>query len=240
MDCGKAASRGMVGLPEESPLAVVATSPKGYRKGDEARLRILEAALRAFGANGFKGATTRQIADDAGVALPALKYYFGGKEGLYLACAEEIVARYRARMLGPIGAVQEALPPSATPEEARTALKSVVGALAGLLVGGHEADLWTAFVLREVSEQGPAFAILYDNVWGPGVELIARLIARVLGEAQPSERSKIEALLLLASISTFGIVRPVALRTLDWPDTDGARYEAFQARLNAQIDRLAP
>lgn len=226
--------------PEESRLTVAATSPKGYRKGDEARLRILEAALRAFGASGFKGATTRQIAEDAGVNLPALQYYFGGKEGLYLACAEEIVARYRARMLGPIGAMQDALPATATAEEARTALKSVVGALAQLLVGGHEADLWTAFVLREMSEQGPAFAILYDHVWGPGVELIARLIARVFGEAEPSERARLEALLLLASISTFGIVRPVVLRALAWPEVDGARYQAFRARLDAQIDRLAP
>lgn len=215
-----------------------ATSPKGYRKGDEARLRILEAALRAFGASGFKGATTRQIADDAGVALPALKYYFGGKEGLYLACAEEIVGRYQDRMLGPIGAVQDALPATATPADARAALKTVVGALADLLVGGHEADLWTAFVLREMSEQGPAFGILYENVWGPGVELIARLIARALGEAQPSERSRVEALLLLSSLSTFGIVRPVALRYLDWPEVSGERFAAFRRQLDAQIDRL--
>ena len=55
----------------------------GYAKGEAARLRILDAALAAFGEGGFKGATTRQIAEAAGVNLPALKYYFGGKEGLY-------------------------------------------------------------------------------------------------------------------------------------------------------------
>lgn len=236
----------MVGRTGNQDVPVTAATPSsravaasGYRKGDEARLRILEAALRAFGAHGFKGATTRQIADEAGVALPALKYYFGGKEGLYLACAGEIVARYRGRMLGPIATVQDALPPEASPDQARVALKAVVGALADLLVGEREADLWTAFVLREMSEPGPAFAVLYDNVWGPGVELIARLIARAVGEPEPSESARIEALLLLSSLSTFRIVRPVALRYLDWPDASGERFETVRRHLEAWIDRLA-
>lgn len=210
----------------------------GYRKGDETRRRILEAALAAFGANGFKGATTRQIADAAAVNLPALKYYFGGKEGLYLACADEIVARYRERMLGPIGAVQHALAPGADPAEARVALKQVVGALAELLVGTREAEAWSTFVLREMTEQGPAFAVLYEQVWGPGVDLIAHLIGRGVGEPTPSEASRVEALLLLSSISTFGIVRPVALRYLDWPDAAGQRFESVRRIIDAQIDRL--
>lgn len=210
----------------------------GYRKGDETRRRILEAALAAFGTHGFKGATTRQIADAADVNLPALKYYFGGKEGLYLACADEIVGRYRERMLGPISAVQDALPPGADPEQARAALKLVVGALAELLVGTREAEIWSTFVLREMTEQGPAFSVLYDQVWGPGVNLIAHLISRTMGETAPSEASRVEALLLLSSISTFGIVRPVALRYLDWPDAAGERFESVRRIIDAQIDRL--
>jgi AcrR family transcriptional regulator len=210
----------------------------GYRKGDETRRRILEAALTAFGAQGFKGATTRRIADAASVNLPALKYYFGGKEGLYLACADEIVGRYRDRMLGPISAVQDALPPGADPAQARAALKQVVVALAELLVGTREAQAWTAFVLREMTEPGPAFAVLYEQVWGPGVDLIAHLISRTLREAAPSEAARLEALLLLSSISTFGIVRPVALRYLDWPDAADQRFESVRQTIEAQIDRL--
>ena len=67
----------------------------GYRKGEETRQRILAVALVAFGGSGFDAVTTRRIAQDAGVKLPALTYYFGGKEGLYRACAEDIVARWR-------------------------------------------------------------------------------------------------------------------------------------------------
>src|ERR1700688_4769512 len=83
----------------KKPPRVPKAAIDGYQKGKETRARIVEVALKTFGNEGFKGATTRQIADDAGVNLPALKYYFGGKEGLYLACAHEIAARYGRLML---------------------------------------------------------------------------------------------------------------------------------------------
>lgn len=73
-----------------------AAAAGGYRKGAETRLRILTAALQAFGSAGAAGATTRKIAHEAGVSLPALKYYFGGKEGLYLAVLERAYAGIRA------------------------------------------------------------------------------------------------------------------------------------------------
>ncbi|RYF98133.1 MAG: DUF1956 domain-containing protein, partial [Caulobacteraceae bacterium] len=137
----------------------------GYAKGEAARLRILDAAMTAFGDGGFKGATTRQIAQSAGVNLPALKYYFGGKEGLYLACAEEIVERYRARMVAPIMQAQAQLEAQHTAEVARAALKTVVRALAEQMMETREAEAWAGFVLREMAEPGPAFAILYEQVW---------------------------------------------------------------------------
>ncbi|MEA3113011.1 MAG: TetR/AcrR family transcriptional regulator, regulator of cefoperazone and chloramphenicol, partial [Caballeronia sp.] len=63
-------------------------SAGGYVRGDETRLRIIEAAIESFGEHGFEGASTRDIAARAGVNAPALQYYFENKEGVYRACAE--------------------------------------------------------------------------------------------------------------------------------------------------------
>jgi AcrR family transcriptional regulator len=43
---------------------------------------ILEAAERLFSARGFKGTSVRDIAQEAGVNLAMISYYFGSKEGL--------------------------------------------------------------------------------------------------------------------------------------------------------------
>src|ERR1700676_5515630 len=65
-------------------------SAGGYVRGDETRLRIIEAAIESFGEHGFDGASTRDIAARAGVKAPALQYYFENKEGVYRACAEHL------------------------------------------------------------------------------------------------------------------------------------------------------
>src|SRR6204780_4233675 len=78
--------------PKVSKVRVAANG--GYQKGEETKERILNAALAEFGNASFLTATTRGIAEAAGVSLPTLQYYFGSKEGLYLACAEAIVAQY--------------------------------------------------------------------------------------------------------------------------------------------------
>ncbi|MBX3481646.1 MAG: CerR family C-terminal domain-containing protein [Caulobacter sp.] len=208
----------------------------GYRKGEAARARILEAALAAFGAGGFKGATTRQIADEAGVNLPALKYYFGGKEGLYLACAEEIVERYRARMVAPILQAQAMLEAREAPETARQALKIVFRALAGQMVETREAEAWAGFVLREIAEPGPAFAILYEQVWQPGVNIVGYMIG--LAGGLSAGAAQMEALLMISSLSAFGAARPVSLKYLGWDDVSGERFERVMGNLERRIDEL--
>jgi TetR/AcrR family transcriptional regulator, regulator of cefoperazone and chloramphenicol sensitivity len=208
----------------------------GYAKGEAARQRILEAALAAFGEGGFKGATTRQIAEAAGVNLPALKYYFGGKEGLYLACAETIVERYRARMVEPILRTQAMLEARHTPEEARAALKIVLGALADQMMETREAEAWAGFVLREMAEPGPAFAILYEQVWSPGVNIVAYMIA--LAGDLDGRAARIEALLLISSLSAFGTALPMSLRYLGWEDVGGARFVQVMRNLDRRIDEM--
>ncbi|RBQ16690.1 TetR/AcrR family transcriptional regulator [Spongiactinospora rosea] len=56
-----------------------------------ARARIRDAALRQFGERGFEGATTRAIAETAGVSPGLLRHHFGSKEKLREACDEHLV-----------------------------------------------------------------------------------------------------------------------------------------------------
>lgn len=219
--------------PRHAPVA------KGYKKGEETRRRILEAALREFGAAGIAGATTRRIAQEAAVNLPALKYYFGGKEGLYLACAREIVDEYRAHMLVRLAGIRTALDQGATQEAAREDLKAVLSALVDLQIGRQRSNVWTSFVLREIAEQGPAFSLLFDELWAPGVELITDLIGRSTGETLGSTKARLQALLLVSSLSAFSLARPIALKFLGWPDLTAAGVADIKAALAQQVDELA-
>lgn len=49
----------------------------------DARETILSTAMKLFGEKGFEGTSVREIANDAGVNLAMISYYFGSKEKLF-------------------------------------------------------------------------------------------------------------------------------------------------------------
>jgi AcrR family transcriptional regulator len=210
----------------------------GYRKGEETRARILEAALQAFGQASFTAVTTRQIAQAADVSLPALQYYFADKEGLYRACAEAIVERYRRYTASAAADAAQALKDDCTMETARLHLKAVIGELAAFLVGTTETGSWAPFVARELRDPGPAFEILYETLWRPGVELTARLIARVRGVPKVDRAARIQALLLLSGLLAFQSGRSITLRAMQWSTIGPKELALVRACLDAQIDAL--
>ena len=74
------------------------------QRGIETREKLVTAALEAFADHGFAGATTRAIAERAGVALAALPYHFETKEALWRAAADRIFGllteQFQARIRG--------------------------------------------------------------------------------------------------------------------------------------------
>jgi AcrR family transcriptional regulator len=63
--------------------------------GEDARSRLLRSGLRLFAQQGYSKTSTRELAEDAGVNVASISYYFGDKAGLY-----------RAVFFEPLGAPQ--------------------------------------------------------------------------------------------------------------------------------------
>ncbi|MBV8395196.1 MAG: TetR/AcrR family transcriptional regulator [Actinobacteria bacterium] len=91
-----------------------ATRPR--LRAEERRRAVLEAASRVFAKSSYDGATTAEIAREAGITEPILYRHFGSKRELYLACldaawqslratAEEAVAADPGRCLGAVADV---------------------------------------------------------------------------------------------------------------------------------------
>jgi TetR/AcrR family transcriptional regulator, regulator of cefoperazone and chloramphenicol sensitivity len=210
-----------------------------HQKGQETRERILDAALKAFGQASFLAVTTRQISKAASVSLPTLQYYFGDKEGLYRACAEALVERYRRHTKAAGAKAAQALYERGSAETARVQLKALFAALGGFLVGSREASRWAQFVARELRDPGPAFEILYAGLWRPGIEITARLIARILGIPEGDPAARIRALLLISSLLAFQSGRSISLRTMKWTSIGPAELAMVLSGVEAQIDAIA-
>jgi AcrR family transcriptional regulator len=97
---------------------------------EERRQAVLDTACRVFSRSSYRGATTAEIAREAGISEPILYRHFGSKRELYLACLDEAWTSFRA-----------------TAEEAMaTAPESCLGAIAdAYMVKGRKLrviDLW--------------------------------------------------------------------------------------------------
>lgn len=225
--------------PAQAPRTRRAAVATGYAKGDAARQRLLEAAMAEFADAGFRAATTRRIAEAAGVQLPAIPYYFGHKEGLYLACAEAIADGYHRHMGPAAGRALTALERGDPPAALRDALQALMDTLVSLLVVHADARRWAAFIARETADPGPAYEVLYQRVWEPGAALTARLIAGLRGRAEALPEDRVQALLLIGSLMAFQSGGRVSQRLLGWATVGPEQRQLIADALRRQIDGLA-
>jgi AcrR family transcriptional regulator len=88
----------------------MATVQSPRPSADPTRERILEAALDLFSERSFKDATTREIAQRAGVTQPLLNYHFRSKDELWQAAIDGLFGRLRDAMAARLEGLREADP----------------------------------------------------------------------------------------------------------------------------------
>lgn len=220
-----------------------AGSDRGADRGDDTRQRLVTAAIEVFGRHGFEGASTRMLATAASANQAAIPYHFGGKEGLYIACAEHIAARFRSLAEPAIGPVEariageDAQPMSR--EEARTRLTGLLEAAAGVLVREESAP-WARFIIREQMEPTEAFERLYRGIMKPMLTAATALVARILGEERNSRQARIRAMGLLGQLVALRAARAAVLRHLGWDGVGAEEFEEIRAMIRANVAALGP
>jgi TetR/AcrR family transcriptional regulator, regulator of cefoperazone and chloramphenicol sensitivity len=216
------------------------TPPRGDR-GDDTRQRLVTAAIDVFGRHGFEGASTRMLSAAAAVNQAAIPYHFGGKEGLYVACAEHIAARFRSMAEPVLGALEARIAETAgmTEEEARARLAELLETVAGVLVREESAP-WARFVIREQMEPTEAFERLYGGIMKPMLAAASVLVGRILGEAQASRRVRVRTMGLIGQLVALRAARAAVLRHLGWEGVGAAEFEEIRAMIRENVASLRP
>lgn len=128
------------------------------------RIALLSAARDLFLRYGYRAVSSRQIAAAAGANVAMIRYYFGGKAGLYREILENLLAPMRARI------EQMLLEPSSVN----------LGALLGLVMRTHAANPWVGgFFLREVlAPDGPMRPMFLREIGGRMEPFFRRIVQR--------------------------------------------------------------
>jgi TetR/AcrR family transcriptional regulator, regulator of cefoperazone and chloramphenicol sensitivity len=206
----------------------------GYARGAEKRIRIIEAAVRRFGEDGYDGASTRQIAEDAGVNPPALQYYFDSKEGLYAACYRHISNGFAAAMTESYRRSARAVPDA--PQEAVEIFCDLLDAVADFLFETAEAKGWGRFLARVQARDGDG--PIDPTLSGPDEDEFAshcfRLAGLAIGQPASEVETRLRAFAAMSPLTAFHLERANILTRLGWPDLRGPRLVQFKALLRRQ------
>ena len=202
------------------------------RSSPDARRRLIEAGIAQFGRRGLEGATIRDIARTASVNIAGIAYHFGGKDQLYLACAEHIAKTVLAGVGARLAHSGEKL---TTPADE---LKEVLASAAEFMLATPEIADFARFVLREQMEPSPAFDILYATFMEPMHKRLCRLWAQATGNEPESERTKLKVFALIAQIFLFRMARAGALRRLNWQEIGASEINAIIALAGESVDAL--
>jgi AcrR family transcriptional regulator len=144
----------------------------------DAKQRLIKAGLEIFGTFNLEGATTRQLAERAGVNQAAIPYYFGGKEGLYLAVIEHLITHKASRVRPVLLQISELLQQKRlTTEEAVNQIKTLFGVYLQVLLDDKQLARRSRF-RRPSSTTGfvfaaadPAGSLILKDVANQGADL---------------------------------------------------------------------
>lgn len=135
-------------------------------QGNEARLRVLAAAVEEFARHGFAGARIRSIIESARANVAAVNYYFGGKDGLYRATLMSLAVRMDPLDAARVRALRGA------PERLTAAVAQILLRLAG---PGGPTPL-ARILAHEVLAHSGALATILEETMGAELALLASVL----------------------------------------------------------------
>lgn len=209
----------------------------GYQRGEETRSRIIEAAVRLFAERGFEGASTRDIANAAGVNAPALQYYFDNKEGVYVACVDYILTHIWEQLSGVVTHAEALLANRDSTDAALIeAYLEILGGFVALIHDTPQTSDWRRFMAREQAGLGPPVAFeMMDQGFNLRLGAVTRgIVGRLIGRTADDEITIIRALAFNSQGMVFRVMRRPVLRALGWESIDRARMETVRSVLLAQ------
>ena len=156
---------------------------------EDVRKKLLDAARELFPRYGYRGVSSRQIGAAAGVNFAMIRYYFGGKPGLYREMLQAVLEPARST-LEAMGAAQS--PPN-------------LGSVLEGMTRSWAANPWVSgFVVREVlAPDGPMRAMFLKEFPERLTPIVERLVE---GEMAAGKlRADLDPRLLVLSIVSLAI-----------------------------------
>ncbi|MDB5967350.1 MAG: bacterial regulatory s, tetR family protein [Polaromonas sp.] len=209
-----------------SPSATSSAHFQDVGRGALARTALILAAVEVFGSTSPESATTRDIAHRAGQNISSIAYYFGNKEGLYVAVVEYI-NDIISKKVGPLlDEIEDFL---VQPRQSPSRCLGYFGRLiSASLATNRDMLAVTGLIVREQMQPTAGFAILYDGSLSRLQKVGAHLIDAYTGSPAGSEETAVRFHALLGQSLAFRLARETIIRSADWTDIGKTEEDLIQ------------
>lgn len=155
--------------------------------------RILNAAFRCISSQGYANVSLRDIADEAGVVLSQLNYYYKNKEGLFIEVIKMLAKRY-------LHEIEENLKKGVSAEEK---VAFFIEYFQEMLRKNHEL-FKLLFDLTSMALWSNSLRVLLSNLFKDVTELIEKYILHGFSEKEKFKSSSSAALSRIIMGAVFG------------------------------------
>lgn len=154
--------------PAEQLDPAASPARKQQQRSIVTQQKLLDAAIRAFSENGFKGTSTRDIADRAGVHHPLITYHFKNKNQLWRAAADRIFREFNISLVKAMAEVPEKDPKARAEAFVRTYVHYA-----------HDQPALHKIILQESSNHSERLEWLVETHLKPLYELVVEPLTRL-------------------------------------------------------------
>jgi len=193
--------------------------------GDATRARIVAAAVEAFARRGFEAASTREIAEAAGVEQGLLTYHYPSKDGLWRAAADRVFAVLREGVLERVASLEGL----EADERGREAIRAYVRTMAA-----HPE--FFRFIVDQGNRPDARTRWLVDTHVKPGFEALKAL--GLLRAARGDEARLPHA--FFALLGAGSLIFSVASNCRRLTGVDPRKREAIEAHADFVADLMFP
>jgi AcrR family transcriptional regulator len=189
---------------------------------------LIESGITLFGARGYDGVTTRELAHGARTNISSIKYHFGGKEELYRAVLEEIIQEIK-ELVGPLLlALRNGVAEANGNQDVLTRLaRQFAEGWCRAALGDPRTQKRIPPIVRELIQPSRHFKVIYNGFFRVLYEVLGELLAAAHGQTAVDQQLQIRTHIIMNVVWGFIYTESLLWHQMGWNGYNRNRIEAI-------------
>jgi AcrR family transcriptional regulator len=209
-------------------LKTRAGPPSRMKARKDTSALLIESGIVLFGARGYDGVTTRELAHGARTNISSIKYHFGGKEELYRAVLQEIIHEIK-ELVGPLLlALRNGVAEANGNQDVLTRLaRQFAEGWCRAALGDPRTQKRIPPIVRELIQPSRHFKVIYNGFFRVLYEVLGELLAAAHGQTAVDQQLQIRTHIIMNVVWGFIYTESLLWHQMGWNGYNRNRIEAI-------------